>query len=195
MKLAVSGCPRNCAESLCKDVGIVAIEGGRWEIYIGGAAGAHIRKGDLLATVDSPEEVMTLTGRFLQYYRENANWLERTYDFVPRVGLEHLRWRIQLAGALDVGTEVRRGRDAVVGRGGGETGDPVAPPLRRLPYDDEPPDRVRTSPCTERMTEKVPVTPTKFMSGPKPPASGSARPRRPRAGRSASSPRAAGSGS
>ena len=52
MKLAVSGCPRNCAESLVKDVGIVAIEGGRWEIYIGGAAGAHIRKGDLLCTVD-----------------------------------------------------------------------------------------------------------------------------------------------
>jgi nitrite reductase (NADH) large subunit len=91
MKLAVTGCPRNCAESLCKDLGVVAIDGGRWEIYIGGAAGAHIRKGDLLATVDSAEEVMTLTGRFLQYYRESANWLERTYAWVPRVGIEHLR--------------------------------------------------------------------------------------------------------
>ena len=56
MKLAVSGCPRNCAESYVKDVGIVAIEGGRWEIYIGGAAGAHIRKGDLLCTVDDAED-------------------------------------------------------------------------------------------------------------------------------------------
>jgi nitrite reductase (NADH) large subunit len=91
LKLAVSGCPRNCAESLVKDVGVVAVEGGRWEIYIGGAAGAHIRKGDLLATVDSPEEVQVLTGRFMQYYREHANWLERTYAFVPRVGIEHLR--------------------------------------------------------------------------------------------------------
>ena len=91
MKLAVSGCPRNCAESLVKDVGVVAIEGGRWEIYVGGAAGAHIRKGDLLATVDDPETVKVLTGRFMQYYRENANWLERTYAFVPRVGIEHLR--------------------------------------------------------------------------------------------------------
>ena len=91
MKLAVSGCPRNCAESLCKDVGIVAIEGGRWEIYIGGAAGAHIRKGDLLCTVDTAEEAKLLTGRFLQYYRENANWLERTYAWVPRVGVEHIR--------------------------------------------------------------------------------------------------------
>jgi nitrite reductase (NADH) large subunit len=91
MKLAVSGCPRNCAESLCKDVGIVAIEGGRWELYVGGAAGAHIRKGDLLCTVDSADEAKTLTGRFLQYYRESANWLERTYAWVPRVGIEHIR--------------------------------------------------------------------------------------------------------
>ena len=91
MKLAVSGCPRNCAESLVKDVGIVAIEGGRWEIYIGGAAGAHIRKGDLLCTVDDAETAKLLTGRFLQYYRENAKWLERTYSFVPRVGLDHIR--------------------------------------------------------------------------------------------------------
>ncbi|MCF6388670.1 nitrite reductase large subunit NirB [Mycobacterium sp. MBM] len=91
MKLAVTGCPRNCAESLCKDLGVVAVEGGRWEIYVGGAAGAHIRKGDLLATVDSAAEVMTLTGRFLQYYRESANWLERTYAWVPRLGIEHIR--------------------------------------------------------------------------------------------------------
>ncbi len=91
MKLAVSGCPRNCAESYVKDVGIVAVEGGRWEIYIGGAAGATVRKGDLLATVDSRGEAITLTGRFMQYYRENANWLERSYDFVPRIGLAELQ--------------------------------------------------------------------------------------------------------
>ena len=91
MKLAVTGCPRNCAEAYVKDLGVVAIDGGRWEIYIGGAAGAHVRKGDLLATVDTPAEVITLTGRFLQYYRENANWLERTYAFVPRIGIDRVR--------------------------------------------------------------------------------------------------------
>jgi nitrite reductase (NADH) large subunit len=91
MKLAVTGCPRNCAEALCKDVGVVAVEGGQWQIYVGGAAGSHVRKGDLLATVGTPEEVIALTGRFLQYYRENANWLERTYAFVPRVGIERIR--------------------------------------------------------------------------------------------------------
>lgn len=91
MKLAVSGCPRNCAESYVKDVGIVAVEGSRWEIYIGGAAGATVRKGDLLATVERPEEAITLTGRFIQYYRETARWLERSYDFVPRIGLAELQ--------------------------------------------------------------------------------------------------------
>jgi nitrite reductase (NADH) large subunit len=50
-----------------------------------------VRKGDLLATVDTPDEVIALTGRFLQYYRENAKWLERTYSFVPRLGIEALR--------------------------------------------------------------------------------------------------------
>jgi nitrite reductase (NADH) large subunit len=91
MKLAVVGCPRNCAEAYVKDVGVVAVGNGKWEVYVGGAAGATIRKGDLLATVDSPAAVIELTGRFLQYYRENANWLERTYDFVPRVGLETIK--------------------------------------------------------------------------------------------------------
>jgi len=91
MKLAVTGCPRNCAEALCKDLGVVAIDGGKWEIYVGGAAGAHIRKGDLLATVDDPDLVVTLTGRFLQHYRENAKWLERTYTWVPRIGIDTIR--------------------------------------------------------------------------------------------------------
>ncbi|QMU23414.1 nitrite reductase large subunit NirB [Gordonia rubripertincta] len=91
LKLAVTGCPRNCAEALCKDFGVVAIGDGKWEIYVGGAAGAHVRKGDLLATVDSPDEVIRLCGIFIQYYREQGKWLERTYAFVPRIGIEELR--------------------------------------------------------------------------------------------------------
>lgn len=95
LKLAVAGCPRNCSEALCKDVGLVAVgsSGGeaRWELYVGGAAGASIRKGDLLATVTGHDDAIRLVGRFIQYYRENGRWLERTYDFVPRVGLDELR--------------------------------------------------------------------------------------------------------
>ncbi len=91
LKLATAGCPRNCSEAYVKDVGAVAIGDGKWEIYVGGAAGAHIRKGDLLTVVDGEEEVVLISGRFMQYYRENAKWKERTYDFVPRVGLEKIR--------------------------------------------------------------------------------------------------------
>jgi nitrite reductase (NADH) large subunit len=91
LKLATAGCPRNCSEATTKDVGAVAIEGGRWEIYVGGGAGSRVRKGDVLCVVDSHDDVLTMMGRFMQNYRENAKYLERTYGFVERVGIEELR--------------------------------------------------------------------------------------------------------
>jgi len=91
VKMAVTGCPRNCAEAYVKDIGVVAIEGGKWEIYIGGAAGATIRKGDLLCTVGSHEDVLKYTSRFFEYYREHAKYLERTYGFVERIGIDLLK--------------------------------------------------------------------------------------------------------
>ncbi len=91
VKLGVSGCPRNCAESTVKDVGVVATEGGEWEILVGGAAGAHVRRTDVLCRVKTQDEAMRVIGRFLIYYRDNAKWIERTYDFVPRLGIENLR--------------------------------------------------------------------------------------------------------
>lgn len=90
VKSAVTGCPRNCAEAYVKDIGLVAIEGG-WEIYVGGAAGASVRKGDLLTTVSAPEHAKRVALAFLQYYRENAEYLERTYGFVERIGIEPIR--------------------------------------------------------------------------------------------------------
>jgi nitrite reductase (NADH) large subunit len=91
MKLATAGCPRNCSEAYVKDLGAVAIEGGKWEIYVGGAAGGSVRKGDLLVTVDTHDEVLLYMGRFMQYYREHGKYLERTYGFLERVGIETLR--------------------------------------------------------------------------------------------------------
>jgi NAD(P)H-dependent nitrite reductase large subunit len=91
MKLAANGCPRNCAEATTKDLGAVAIEGGRWEVYVGGAAGSKVRKGDILCVVDTHEDVLKYMGRFMQYYREHAKYLERTYDFLERLGIEALR--------------------------------------------------------------------------------------------------------
>ena len=91
MKLATAGCPRNCSEAYVKDLGAVAIEGGKWEIYLGGAAGSTVRKGDLLCTVGTHDDVLRYMGRFIQYYRENAKYMERTYGFVARLGIERLR--------------------------------------------------------------------------------------------------------
>jgi nitrite reductase (NADH) large subunit len=91
VKMGTTGCPRNCAEAYVKDVGVVAIEGDKWEIYIGGAAGSIVRKGDLLCTVATHEEVLQYVSRFLQYYREHAKYLERTYGFAERIGIDVLK--------------------------------------------------------------------------------------------------------
>ena len=130
MKLAVVGCPRNCAEAYVKDVGVVAVGNGKWEVYVGGAAGASVRKGDLLATVDSTEAVVQLTGRFMQYYRENANWLERTYDFVPRIGLERIKQVLLedsdgICADLDAG--IQRSVDAYRDPWGQDLAEPATP--------------------------------------------------------------------
>jgi nitrite reductase (NADH) large subunit len=90
VKCAVAGCPRNCSEAYVKDIGIVAVEGG-WELYVGGAAGSTVRKGDLLATVEDGEEALRLALVFLQHYRESAEYLERTYAFLERVGIDAVR--------------------------------------------------------------------------------------------------------
>ncbi len=90
VKMAVSGCPRNCAESGIKDVGVVGIDGG-WELYVGGNGGVHVRAGDLLCKVKTEAEVMEWIGAFLQYYRENANYGERTSYWVERVGVDAIR--------------------------------------------------------------------------------------------------------
>ena len=91
MKLATAGCPRNCSEALIKDLGVVAVGDGKWEILVGGAGGAHVRRGDLLCTVDGEDAVMRVAGRFMQFYREDAKYKERTYTWVERVGIERVR--------------------------------------------------------------------------------------------------------
>src|SRR3954454_11750731 len=90
VKSAVAGCPRNCSEAYVKDIGLVAVEGG-WEIYVGGAAGGTVRKGDLLVTVKTSAEAIRWALAFLQHYREHAEYLERTYGFLERVGADAVR--------------------------------------------------------------------------------------------------------
>lgn len=100
VKSAVTGCPRNCAEAYVKDIGLVAVEGG-WEVYVGGASGATVRKGDLLASVPSAEEATGVALAFLQHYREHGDHLERTYTYLERVGLEAVQAAVLAPDALD----------------------------------------------------------------------------------------------
>jgi nitrite reductase (NADH) large subunit len=91
VKAGVSGCARNCAEATIKDIGLVAVGDDRWQVRVGGAAGGNVREADVLCTVDSRAEALRVATTFLQFYRENADFKERTYDFVPRVGLDAIR--------------------------------------------------------------------------------------------------------
>lgn len=90
VKMGVSACPRNCSEAGIKDIGFVGIDGG-WEIYVAGNGGVDLRPGELLCTVKNQAEVMEMTGAYLQYYRETANYLERTSKWIDRVGLKHVQ--------------------------------------------------------------------------------------------------------
>ena len=89
-KLAVSGCPRNCAEATIKDFGVVCVDSG-YELHIGGNGGIKVRVTDLLCKVDTEEEVLEYCAAFTQKYREEARYLERTAPWVERVGLQYIK--------------------------------------------------------------------------------------------------------
>jgi nitrite reductase (NADH) large subunit len=89
-KLAVSGCPRNCAEATIKDFGVVCIDSG-YELHIGGNGGIKVRVTDLLCKVETEEQVLEYCAAFIQKYREEARYLERTAPWVERVGLQSLK--------------------------------------------------------------------------------------------------------
>ncbi len=93
VKLAVSGCPRNCAEATCKDVGVICVDSG-YEIGVGGAAGMDLKQTELLAKVASDTEVLEIVAAFVQLYRENARYLHRPYKWIARVGLDWVKARV-----------------------------------------------------------------------------------------------------
>ena len=90
VKLAVSGCPRNCAEAGIKDVGVIGVDSG-YEIYVAGNGGIKTEVAEFLVKVSSDEEVMEYSAAFLQLYREEGYYLERTCHYVARVGLDYVK--------------------------------------------------------------------------------------------------------
>ncbi|MEO1564225.1 MAG: nitrite reductase large subunit NirB [Pseudomonadota bacterium] len=93
VKMAVSGCPRNCAEATCKDVGIVCVDSG-YEIGVGGAAGMDLKEIEPLAKVETEEAAMDYVIAFVQLYRENAKYLDRPYKWIAKVGMDWVREKI-----------------------------------------------------------------------------------------------------
>ena len=93
VKFAVSGCPRNCAESGIKDVGIIGVDSG-WEIYVGGNGGIKTEVAQFLCKVKTAAEVLEYSGAFIQIYREEARYLDRTVHWIERVGLDYVKKRV-----------------------------------------------------------------------------------------------------
>lgn len=93
VKIAVSGCPRNCAEAGIKDVGVIGVDSG-WEIYVAGNGGIKTEVAEFLVKVKSAAEVLEYSGAFLQLYREEGWYLERTVHYVSRVGLDYIKKKV-----------------------------------------------------------------------------------------------------
>ena len=93
VKLAVSGCPRNCAESGIKDVGVIGVDSG-WELYVAGNGGIKTEVAQFFCKVKTREEVLEYSGAFLQLYREEGWYLERTVHYVNRVGLDYVKKKV-----------------------------------------------------------------------------------------------------
>ncbi len=94
VKLGVSGCPRNCAEATCKDVGVVCVDSG-YQISVAGAAGMEVKETEPLATTPSEDEAVEIITAFVQLYREHARYLDRPYKWVAKVGLDWVREQIE----------------------------------------------------------------------------------------------------
>ncbi|MGN6721244.1 MAG: nitrite reductase large subunit NirB [Marmoricola sp.] len=92
LKLAVSGCARECAEARGKDIGVIATELG-WNLYVGGNGGLTPKHAQLIAEDLSKEDLITYIDRFMMYYVRTADRLQRTAPWVEEYegGLEAIR--------------------------------------------------------------------------------------------------------
>jgi len=92
IKMAVSGCIRECAEAQSKDVGLIATENG-YNLYVCGNGGTKPRHADLLATDLDEETAIRYVDRFLMYYISTADKLTRTSVWREKLegGIDHIR--------------------------------------------------------------------------------------------------------
>ncbi|MEQ9691514.1 MAG: nitrite reductase large subunit NirB [Bauldia litoralis] len=93
VKMAVSGCPRNCAEATCKDVGVICVDSG-FEIHFAGAAGLDIKGTEVLGMVKTETEALEHIVAAVQMYREQGRYLKRIYKWAQRIGYDEVRRQI-----------------------------------------------------------------------------------------------------
>ncbi|QKC85245.1 nitrite reductase large subunit NirB [Mesorhizobium sp. NZP2077] len=93
VKMAVSGCPRNCAEATCKDVGVICVDSG-YEIHFAGAAGLDIKGTEVLGMVKTEDDALEHIVALTQMYREQGRYLERIYKWAKRIGIPEIKRQI-----------------------------------------------------------------------------------------------------
>jgi nitrite reductase (NADH) large subunit len=93
VKMGVSGCPRNCAEATCKDVGVICVDSG-YDILFAGAAGLDIKGTETLCHADTEEETIAIIAALIQLYRERGRYLERIYKWAKRVGVNEIKAQV-----------------------------------------------------------------------------------------------------
>ena len=108
LKMAVSGCTRECAEAQSKDIGVIATENG-WNLYVCGNGGMRPRHADLFATDLSDEELISAIDRVLMFYVRTADRLQRTSVWMENLegGLDYLK-QVVLEDSLGIGQELEQ---------------------------------------------------------------------------------------
>jgi nitrite reductase (NADH) large subunit len=115
VKMAVSGCTRECAEAQSKDFGVIATENG-WNLYVCGNGGMRPRHADLFATDLSDEELIRTIDRVVMFYVRTADRLQRTSVWMENLegGLEYLK-QVVLEDSLGIGAELEEHMEGIVG--------------------------------------------------------------------------------
>ncbi|MET3859122.1 nitrite reductase (NADH) large subunit [Dietzia sp. 2505] len=114
IKMAVSGCARECAEARGKDVGVIATETG-WNLYVGGNGGATPRHAQLLVGDLTDEELIRYIDRTVMFYVRTAERLQRMAPWLESMdgGIDHLR-EVVCKDSLDLAAELEGRMEAHV---------------------------------------------------------------------------------
>ena len=96
LKMGVSGCPNQCAETGFKDIGLFGTAKG-WKLLVGGCGGVRPRIADLLAQGLDDEQALALIDKVIEYFKANAKPRERLARLVDRAGLDALKEAVGVA--------------------------------------------------------------------------------------------------